>query len=68
MHACDPQTRLAAVLTAHWQAGDIEAVVLLLAEEIGSQQEAEDVLVALLMIRDKPMEEITRIIRMTSVS
>ena len=65
MYACDPPTRLAAVLTAHWQAGDIEAVVLLVAEEIKSQQDAEDVLFALLMMRDKPIEEITRIMRMT---
>ena len=63
MHVCDPPVRLAALLTSHWAARDIEAIVLLISEEIKSQGDAEDVLLALLTMRDKPMDEITRIIR-----
>lgn len=53
----EPSIRQAAALTCHWQQRDIEAVVMLLTE-IQDQAEAEDLVVALLGMRDKPMEEV----------
>lgn len=62
MSITEPCIRAAAVLTSHWHAGDMEAVVLLLAE-VASQQEAEDLVVGLLLTRDLSPETITSIIR-----
>lgn len=53
--------RQAAVLTAHWQARDVEAVTLLLSDVRG--EEAQDLVLALLMLRDVPLEQVQRIIR-----
>lgn len=62
----EPSVRLAALLTLHWQARDIEAVVLLLAEltEEGCRcQDLEDLVTALLMMRDKPMDQVEKVAR-----
>lgn len=69
MHVTEPSIRLAAVLTSHWQARDIEAVILLL-KELRREgecrcQDLEDLATALLMMRDMPMDKITWIIRST---
>lgn len=57
----EPSIATAAALTVHWENRDIEAVVVLLAE-ITSQQDAEDVVVALLGMRDKPMKEVRKLL------
>jgi hypothetical protein len=62
MHVSEPAIRQAAALTIHWQRGDIEAVVLLMAEEIGSQDEAEDVITALLMLRGRDLAEMEELV------
>lgn len=62
MHITDPGIRAAAVLTSHWLANDIEAVVLLLAE-VGTLPEAVDLATGLLLTRDLPSETITAIVR-----
>ena len=58
----EPVIRQAAVLTAHWAARDIEAVVFLLAG-IRDKEEAEDLVIALLQLRDKSDSQIARIVR-----
>jgi hypothetical protein len=60
----EPSLRQAAVLTQHWTARDIEAVVLLMAE-IKDKEEAEDLIVALLMLRGRSMDDIRKIILTT---
>lgn len=57
----EPAIRAAAVLTHHWTTRDIEAVILLLAE-IRNRDELEDLILALLMVRSKSADEISRII------
>ena len=60
----EPSIRTAALLTMYWQSRDIEAVVLLLADltETGCAcQNLEDLVTALLMMRDKPMSQVQMI-------
>ncbi len=57
----EPSIATAAALTVHWGNRDIEAVVVLLAE-VTSQQEAEDIIVALLGMRDKPAAEVRELL------
>jgi hypothetical protein len=53
--------RRAAALAVHWDRKDIEAVVLMMTE-ISSQQEAEDLVTGLLMLRDRTPREIALIL------
>lgn len=55
----EPALRQAAVLITHWNRRDIEAVVMLLAEL--ETDEAHDMIVAMLMLRDKTDEEISQL-------
>lgn len=57
MHVQEPSVTMAAALMLHWESKDIEAVVVLLSE-IGSQEEAEDIITALLMLRHRLDEEL----------
>lgn len=57
----EPAIRQAAVITAHWNARDIEAVTLLMAD-IEDRDEMGDLIVALLLLRDKTPQEIRKII------
>lgn len=67
MPVTEPCIRLAAQLTTYWQEGDIEAVVLRLADLRDDGrcrcQDLEDVVTALLMMRDKPASQIEMIAR-----
>ena len=53
--------RQAAVLATHWSRRDIEAVVLLVAE-LEDLDAAHDMIIALLMLRDKTPDEINRLV------
>jgi hypothetical protein len=57
-----PALRQAAVLATHWNRRDIEAVVLLVAE-LNDLDLAHDMIVALLMLRDKSQEEISTLVQ-----
>lgn len=57
----EPALRRAAVLMTHWNRRDIEAVVLLVAD-LDELDEAHDMIVALLMLRDKTPDEINRLV------
>jgi hypothetical protein len=61
MYPSEPCIRTAAVLTSHWNAGNVEAVVLLLAG-ISSLEEAVDIITGMLITRKLDMEVITAII------
>jgi hypothetical protein len=57
----EPSIRQAALLTMYWQAHDVEAVVILLAELTEGRcacQDLEDLVTALLIMRDKPMSQV----------
>lgn len=56
----EPAIKLAAALTTHWERRDIEAVVLLLADL--DKEDAQDIIVALLLLREKSMEDIARML------
>jgi hypothetical protein len=69
MSMTEPSMRTAALLTMYWQSRDIEAVVILLAEltERGCAcRDLEDLVTALLMMRDKPMEQVELVARALS--
>jgi hypothetical protein len=53
----EPAVAMAAALIIHWSRHDIEAVVLMLAD-IKDKDEAEDVITALLLLRDRPAAEL----------
>lgn len=57
----EPALRQAAVLTTHWNRRDIEAVTLLVAE-LDDLDAAHDMIVALLVIKDKTPDEINRLV------
>lgn len=58
----EPCIRAAAVLTSHWLADDMEAVVLLL-NEVESLDEAVDLVTGMLLTRKLSGEIITSIVR-----
>lgn len=58
----EPCIRSAAVLTSHWLAGDMEAVVLLL-DEVASLDEAVDLVAGMLLTRGLKPETISSIVR-----
>lgn len=51
---------LAAALIVHWSRHDIEAVVLMLAE-ISDLDEAEDIITALLLLRDRSTADLAQL-------
>jgi hypothetical protein len=53
----EPAVAMAAALIIHWSRHDIEAVVLMLAD-IKDKDEAEDVITALLLLRDRTAAEL----------
>ena len=57
----EPALRQAAVLATHWSRRDIEAVVLLVAQ-LEDLDATHDMIVALLMLRDKTPDEIRRLV------
>jgi len=57
MHVQEPAIITAAALAVHVSREDIEAVVLMLAE-IKDKDEAEDIIVALLLLRGKTVDEL----------
>jgi hypothetical protein len=62
MLAPEPAMRQAAALTVHMERKDIEAVVLMLTD-LASQEEAEDVIVALLLLRGRSDEDVRGLIQ-----
>ncbi len=56
----EPALRHAAVLITHWTRRDIEAVVTLLAGL--STDDAQDMIIALLVLKDKTGDEISRLV------
>jgi len=62
LNVSEPCIRAAAVLTSHWLANDIEAVVLLL-NEVSTMEEAVDLVTGMLLTRKLPPETITAIVR-----
>jgi len=62
MQLAGPTLRQAAALTLHWERGDIEAVVVMVSD-IESQDEAEDLIMALLMLRSRSITEIQRVVQ-----
>lgn len=61
MHVPEPSIVTAAALSIHWERGDIEAVVLLMSE-IKSQEEAEDIITALLILRGRSIDEMHKLL------
>lgn len=57
----EPAIAMAAALIVHWSRHDIEAAVLLLAD-IGDKDEAEDIITALLLLREKPLAELEKML------
>jgi hypothetical protein len=53
----EPAFRQAAALITHWERLDIEAFVVLLSD-LGLDLQAQDLVQALVMLRDRPGEEI----------
>jgi hypothetical protein len=60
----EPAIRQAAVLTAHWTARDIEAVIMLMADTMDAD-ELKDLIIALLLVREMTPDEIRKIILTT---
>jgi hypothetical protein len=60
----EPAIRQAAVITTHWIARDIEAVIMLMTD-IKDRDEAEDLIIALLLLRDRTPDDIRKIILST---
>lgn len=58
----EPAVRQAAAMAVHWDRGDIEAAVLMLAE-ISTKEEAEDLVVALLHLRGRSTEELLKLVQ-----
>ncbi len=56
----EPAIGMAAALIVHWSRQDIEAVVLMLAE-IRDKDEAEDVITALLLLRERSAADLARL-------
>jgi hypothetical protein len=61
MHTVEPALYRAAILLAHWQKADVEAVVLLLAEII-TIDDLGDLVVGLLQLHGQPPEAVAKII------
>jgi hypothetical protein len=57
MHVQEPAIATAAALALHMSRGDVEAVVLMLAG-VKDKDEAEDIIMALLLQRDRPLAEL----------
>lgn len=53
--------RHAAALTTHWLNHDIEAVILLLAD-LSLPDDAQDLIISLLLIRDRTPDQVRRMI------
>lgn len=56
----EPAIGAAAALIVHWSRHDIEAVVLMLAE-IRDKDEAEDIITALLLLRERSAADLARL-------
>jgi hypothetical protein len=61
MHVQEPAITTAAALSLHWDSGDIEAVVILLAD-ISGQEEAEDIITSLLVLRNKSADDLRKLL------
>lgn len=61
MHASEPGMRQAAALILHWERGDIEAVVLLIGD-IPDQAQAEDIITAMLILRERELRDLERML------
>jgi hypothetical protein len=64
MQTTDPSLHQAAVMTHHWSSGDVEAAIFLVTE-ITDVAELQDLVMALLIMRDKPLEEIRNVVTTT---
>ena len=61
MHVHEPAIQTAAALIIHWSRLDVEAVVIMMAD-IADQEEAEDIITALLQLRDRDIEDVRKLV------